>query len=235
MINALWLTVALTLSGAVFAPLDDDPNFIEAQKLYEDLEFEQAIFRLQAAALVPGRPAHEQARLFVWLGICYGQSGDATSARRAFADAVRADIEVALPVTVAPELEELLVAVRESEQQKRELAKAKSESSKPQDAPAAEVPKLNPGTKLKEAETDASAAIWTGAGITGTLVATLTAAAAGYIAYDSYAQATNIENTQVVSVAAEENYYPALYATGGALGVAVISIGVGLYGALLAP
>lgn len=235
MTHALWLAVALTISGAVFAPLDDDPNFIEAQKLYEELEFEQAIFRLQAAALVPGRPAHEQARVFVWLGICYGQSGNVASARRAFADAVRADVAVALPVTVAPELEELLVAVRETEEQKQQLEKAQRTQG-PQE-PIAPAPVLSPERVVasETAEGSASAAVWTGAGLTAALVATLAAAVTGYLTYASYAHAQNPETTQVEALSATQNANAALYATGGAVGVAIISVGVGLSGAMLAP
>ena len=233
--NAIWLTVALTLSSAVFAPLDDDPNFMEAQKLYEELEFEQAIFRLQAAALVPGRPAHEQARLFVWLGICYGQSGNVPSARRAFADAVRADLDVSLPVTVAPELEELLVAVRESEEQKRQLEKAQRAVPKTEAASSTATPSPAAKSSVNEADHSEPTAIWTGAGITGALVATVAAGVTGYLTYASYAHAQNPETTQVEAVSATQNANAALYATGGAVGVALISIGVGLSGALLNP
>lgn len=234
MIHALWLTVAVTLSGAVFAPLEDDSNFVEAQQLYEDLEFEQAIFRLQAAALVPGRPAYEQARIFVWLGICYGQSGDVSSARRAFADAVRADVDVALPVTVAPELEELLVAVREAEREKKSLQQA-SRTPEPSpdsdmDASASE-PEANDPAAVRASEPMGYSVLW----FSGAALGIAAAVGTGYLTYSAYDQAQNPATTQVDASAAVQNANIALYATGGVLGLAILSAGVGMWEATASP
>lgn len=100
------LIVALLAQAAV--PLDEDPDFVRAQELYSDLEFEQAIFLLERAALAEGRTSEERARVFAWLGLCHLQARSPDLADRFFGMAVDADAGVQLPAFAPPTVVEAL-------------------------------------------------------------------------------------------------------------------------------
>jgi hypothetical protein len=104
--------LALVVMGLLTGALADNASFVEGQKLYEESEYEQSIFRLQAAALDPTLTPSERAQVFVWLGLAYAGFGDATSARRAFHDGLALDGSLALPVEVSPKVEAEFAAVQ---------------------------------------------------------------------------------------------------------------------------
>lgn len=107
MLVGMWSFV-LALGLALAPPLAEDPVFLEGQRLYRDLEFDQAIFRFEEAARVIDREPKERARAFAWLGLAYAQVGDFDSARRAFRSAVLFDIETTLPEMAPPKVTEIL-------------------------------------------------------------------------------------------------------------------------------
>jgi hypothetical protein len=71
------------------APLTEDPDYQTAIRLYENVEFEQALFRFQSAAVKPDLSEPERAELFLWIGLCYANIGDLASAERQFRDGLQ--------------------------------------------------------------------------------------------------------------------------------------------------
>jgi hypothetical protein len=104
--------LALLLLMSVTTPLDDEPAFKDGRRLYDELEFEQAIFRFEQAAQVRDRTPSELATLKMWVGLSHGQLGDFTRAGEAFRAAVDLDPDVQLPVAVSPKLDSLLKNAR---------------------------------------------------------------------------------------------------------------------------
>ena len=93
-------------------PLDEDAAFLEGRRLYEASEYEQAIFRLQEAALVAERAPADRALVLLWLGLSYAGFGDTTAARRAFGDAIRLDADITAPIEVSPKVAAEIEEVR---------------------------------------------------------------------------------------------------------------------------
>lgn len=87
--------------------LGSDPAFVEGQRLYDQLEYEQAVFRFQEVALRPELPPEDRASALTWLGLGYAGAGSLDAARRSFVYAARAWPGVALPVEVSPALARL--------------------------------------------------------------------------------------------------------------------------------
>jgi hypothetical protein len=96
------LLLLLALPLLLAAKLDDVESFQRAQQLYGELEFEQAIFALEEAALTEGLDAADRARVFAWLGLCHYQVRRQDEADRYFTMAVRSDAAVALPSFAPP-------------------------------------------------------------------------------------------------------------------------------------
>jgi hypothetical protein len=92
------------LAFALVAALAGDPSFDEGVRLYNELEYEQAIFRFEEIALRPGQAPADKATALVWLGMSYAGTGDLDSARRMFGDALRVDAATALPPNVSPRI-----------------------------------------------------------------------------------------------------------------------------------
>lgn len=95
------------LALLTIASLNADTAFNEGRKLYDDLEYEQAVFRFQEVALRADVVGADRATALVWLGLSYAGVGDEDAARRAFVDGARADATLVLPVEVSPRLAEL--------------------------------------------------------------------------------------------------------------------------------
>lgn len=112
-------------------PLEQDPAFAEGRRLYEASEYEQAIFRLQEAALVVDRPSGERAQALMWLGLAYAGFGDTPAARHAFGDAIRLDPAIAAPIEISPKVTAELEAVREQVTAERAQALAAAASARP--------------------------------------------------------------------------------------------------------
>jgi tetratricopeptide (TPR) repeat protein len=104
-----------------------DQAMTEAVALYDDLEFEQAIFRFQEMALQDARSVKTKAKIFMWLGMSYGQIGDFEKANRNFEHAARLDPDAAFPRDVSPKLQVLLTDAKELVRRE----KKKSESNQP--------------------------------------------------------------------------------------------------------
>jgi len=155
------LTLLLVLPLAM--PLADDPSFVEGQRLYQESEYEQAVFRFQTAALVADRPAGERASALMWLGLAYAGAGDSASARRAFEDALRLSPAATIPVEVSPKVEEDFLAVR--------AALAEAPPRTPPPGAASTAPDARPDSPVRDAP-------WVLAGGIGALGALCVAAGA---------------------------------------------------------
>ena len=90
-----------------------DARLLEGERLYADLEFEQAIVTLQdalvdGAALAP----QKRARALLFLGLSQAQIGKSEPARQSFTAAFRADNDVLLPESVPPKIQPLIDEAR---------------------------------------------------------------------------------------------------------------------------
>jgi tetratricopeptide (TPR) repeat protein len=98
----MWMVLLLALGA-----LAEDPAFAEGRALYDQLEYEQAVFRFQEVALRPELAPEDQATALTWLGLSFAGTGNMDAARRAFVDAASLKPELTLPVEVAPALQQL--------------------------------------------------------------------------------------------------------------------------------
>lgn len=147
--------------------LSSDPVFNEGRALYDQLEYEQAVFRFQEVALRPELDAKDRAEALTWLGLSYAGAGNMDAARRAFVDAVVLAPEVALPVEVAPSLAQLFEDARQSAAARRA---ATDPAVPPSPAPQGPAPGL---PLLPLAGVGAGAVVvLAGAGLAGLSVAT---------------------------------------------------------------
>jgi tetratricopeptide (TPR) repeat protein len=146
-------------------PLEEDPAFIEGRRLYEASEYEQAVFRLQRAALIEDRTPAERAEVFMWLGLAYAGFGDAGAARRAFSDAMRIEPTIHAPIEISPKVEAEIEAVR---------AETKSAHAQPRVAPS------TPPAEVSGASDGPPWAILVGTGALGVVCVVGGAVAAGF-------------------------------------------------------
>jgi tetratricopeptide (TPR) repeat protein len=143
---------ALFLLLAALVPLDEDPAFQAGLSAFRELKLEEAALSFQRAALDDTRPAHERARVQMWLGATYGQLGDLPRARDAFAFAFALSPDAMLPVRVSPKVVSILEEERAKARTKREAAiaeraRAQAEaaaSEAPPPAPPAPTPVVEP-------------------------------------------------------------------------------------------
>lgn len=119
----------LVLWALMLGSLAGDPAFTEGQQLYDQLEYEQAIFRFQEVAVRPELSPEDRATALTWLGLTYAGVGNMNAARRSFVDAARAWPAVSLPVEVAPSL------VRVFEDARRSATAQGSPTSAPRPVP----------------------------------------------------------------------------------------------------
>lgn len=145
MLAALPLLVCLAfgLSGA--APLAEDPAWIEGLALFDQLEFEQAAFRFESAALDPARPPAERAQALLWLGLAYANAGRFELAEGAFVRAFVADEGVHVPPDQAPRVLELIESARTTAAAARAAQVAEPAPAAPAPAEAAPSPVLLTG------------------------------------------------------------------------------------------
>ncbi len=198
----MMLLLALLLGGA---PVDEDPAFVDGKRLYQASEYEQAIFRLQEAALVNDRAPPERARVLMWLGLAYAGFGDGVAARRAFRDAVSLDEAVEIPVEISPKVEADLLAVR------AEVAAERKQAATSMSAPA---PAVEPPT---------------GDGVAWELAAGMGALGALCVAGGSVASGFAVVNDGVVNdlETFQDDAAKAQDARDAQVGVAVVLYGVG--------
>jgi hypothetical protein len=102
----------LSLALVLMTSLDGDAAFAAGRASWDQLEYEQAVFRFQEVAIRSDLSLEDKATAFVWLGISYGSVGDAMAARRAFTDALRANPAQTLPVEVSPKIEHIFAEAR---------------------------------------------------------------------------------------------------------------------------
>lgn len=112
----------LAVLAFTLGSLAGDPAFTEGRALYDQLEYEQAVFRFQEVALRPELAPEDKATALVWLGLSFAGTGDMEAARRSFVDAATLQSELALPVEVAPALQQLFDDARAEAQARREKA-----------------------------------------------------------------------------------------------------------------
>ncbi|MCP4502433.1 MAG: hypothetical protein GY822_20975 [Deltaproteobacteria bacterium] len=95
----------LVLSSTLLtAGLNDNVEFNQGKALYQELEFEQALFRFQKASVDSSLSAEERASSMMWTAMCYAGVGNEVSAKRTLSDAVSVFPQVVLPKVASPRL-----------------------------------------------------------------------------------------------------------------------------------
>jgi len=221
------LTLPLLALALAAAPIADDESFQTALALYEDLEFEQAILRLQSIAIRKGIEPQDQATVLVWLGVTYGQTGDLTAARENFGLAFMQDINIQLPVRVSPDLNKIF---------RDEHTLAESRAAAATEEPANPTPEPDPAPAVVDPEpapaeeTGGMAGLYWGIGgtaLAGGLVATAAGVGLGAWSYLSITEAADPAVTQKAASDLVDTANMALIgaAVSGTLGVVLLGAG----------
>lgn len=127
---------------AASAALQSDPLFVDAKRLFGDLEFEQAAFRFEQLGLRTELPRSDRAVVLMWLGTSQAKAGDLDSASRSYELALSFDLDATPPVAVSPKVVRLVEAIRT-----KVAAERKNESNPPSPAP-----RSDEGDARREAE-----------------------------------------------------------------------------------
>jgi tetratricopeptide (TPR) repeat protein len=156
--SALALTLLLGLSAAP-PPLAEDPAYTTGLTLFEDFEYEKAVFRFQEALEVKDRSAADRATILIRLGMTWAELRRNDKATARFKEALLLDPLAALPPDASPKIKEMLDGAR---RQLREEASAAPADPAPADTgevlqpEALAAPEAAPDSKLPEtAPTDA--------------------------------------------------------------------------------
>ena len=148
---------------ALLALAVDDPRFAAGIEAYNEFDFERAALELQSLAIDAERFEPEaRAEIFVWLGLAQAGLGDFDEAERRFTDAVALIPTMTLPVEVSPKVAKLFEEVK---------ARRPAAPAEPEPGPAGQeltVPLIVGGA--------GAALVVTGAVLTGTAIATASAA-----------------------------------------------------------
>jgi hypothetical protein len=126
------LVAAGLLLGAV--PANPNPYLAQARVLYQGLDYEKALLKLQRAQESPTLPDAERAEILVYVGLCRHQLGDEAAARASFRAALQVDPKVQLPPLTSPKIAAAFdeeVATWE----KAHAAPPKVEAPKPEERP----------------------------------------------------------------------------------------------------
>jgi hypothetical protein len=93
-------------------PLADDAIYQEGIRLYEDFEYERAVFRFEEALRDDTRAPADRATIHVRLGMTRAELRDDVRARQSFEDALLLDPYVTLPADASPKIRTLLDEAR---------------------------------------------------------------------------------------------------------------------------
>jgi tetratricopeptide (TPR) repeat protein len=140
-------------------PLAEDPAYTTGLTLFEDFEYEKAVFRFQEALEVKDRSAADRATILIRLGMTWAELRRNDKATARFKEALLLDPLAALPPDASPKIKEMLDGAR---RQLREEASAAPADPAPADTgevlqpEALAAPEAAPDSKLPEtAPTDA--------------------------------------------------------------------------------
>jgi hypothetical protein len=175
------LVIALLVVGAVQA----DPSFVEGKKLYDQLEYEQAVFRFEELATKASLSPSDRAQALLWLGLSYAGAGNFDAAKRAFSDAAKNDATVALPIEVSKRLAKLFADAKVEG-----VARAEADTKAAAAAPPPPPPPP-PAAPVAAPKPTSSPPYLAYAGIGGGVLALAGGAALGGLCAVSYGSATN--------------------------------------------
>jgi hypothetical protein len=108
---------------SVQIPLDDDPAYKEGMRLYEDFEYERAVFRFKEALRVKDRTNSDRAVIGLRLGMTYAELRDDQGALDAFEAALTEDPLLVLPSDASPKIKDMLDQARQAVRGKRGTGK----------------------------------------------------------------------------------------------------------------
>ena len=117
--SGMWFVALMMMASSV--SLDDAPRFHEGIAAYDKLEFEESLLHFQRLSLEE-ISEDDQPRLWIWLGVLYGQTGDLAGAKTSFAKGLALNADLYLPVTISPKLDRIF------NQEKQKALKIKNEA-----------------------------------------------------------------------------------------------------------
>ena len=104
----------LLLLFTLQVPLGEDSAYQEGMRLYEDFEYERAVFRFKEALRVKDRTAADRAVVGLRLGMTYAELRDDQGALEAFENALTEDPLLVLPSDASPKIKAMLDEARQS-------------------------------------------------------------------------------------------------------------------------
>ncbi len=113
----------LVLFIGLQVPLGDDPAYSEGMRLYEDFEYERAVFRFKEALRFKDRSNSDQAVIGLRLGMTYAELRDDQGALDAFEAALTEDPLLVLPPDASPKIKDMLDKARQAVREKRSAGK----------------------------------------------------------------------------------------------------------------
>ncbi len=113
------LILALVIAAA---GVQTDPIFVDANRLFNELEFEQATFRYEQLALRRDLSAEDRALVLMWLGTSQAKAGDLDNAARSYELALSLDPSATVPTAVSPKVVRLVDAIVEKLRKTQEAA-----------------------------------------------------------------------------------------------------------------
>lgn len=137
---------ATSAAPAASPALEADPLFLDAKRLFGELEFEQAAFRFEQLGLRTDLPTADRAVVLMWLGTSQAKAGDLDSASRSYELALSFDLDAKSPVAVSPKVVRLIDAIRT----KVAAQRAKGNTAPPSPSPSSPPPDETPADKRSD-------------------------------------------------------------------------------------
>jgi tetratricopeptide (TPR) repeat protein len=115
-----------------------NPHLAKARALYQDLEYEQALARLEKALTWKGTSNAERVDIYVYTGLCRYQLGDEKGARNAFREALSMDPRASLPRLTSPKIQRVFQQESELLASSRPVRPPPEPEPEPRDEPPPE-------------------------------------------------------------------------------------------------
>jgi hypothetical protein len=214
-------------------PLADDATYQEGVRLYDEFEYERAVFRFEEALRDTTREPAERATIHVRLGMTRAELRDDVRAVQSFQDALLLDPYVTLPADASPKIRALLDEARDRMRAERAQPAAPTPSVvndvvAPAPQVAAPNPAPAPAPEPTPSSEGSSALLYTGAGL---LVVGAVISVVGVVCWGLGTGAALYANTLTYQDEANALVMPSLVGQIGgqvALGIAAVVVAAGL-------
>jgi tetratricopeptide (TPR) repeat protein len=144
-------------ASAAAPPLAEDPAYTAGLALFEDFEYEKAVFRFQEALEVEDRSTADRATILIRLGMTWAELRRDDKAAARFKEALALDPLAALPADAAPKIKEMLDDARRQLREEQAATRVEPEPTptpEPTPAPDSKLPDTAPLESVPEASHD---------------------------------------------------------------------------------